>query len=235
VSPALQATAIIDRRPWSPNFFVAWPTYKLNFDNEVADSASNELTVEQAVAGISGLINDVAGAARVSPSSQREIAAVFARVYDPQAAEAISAGTPVDPKRVALLSSFAKAEQQFVVKQTEALVTRMASDEWISSFRTARDKEQSQLTKAKVVGWAGIIAAGAIGVPGVTLAISEAMDATYTNWATSMETTFVEIRQMQLAVNFEAVGVEESITATSLDELRRKLKALYESRLIAAR
>lgn len=229
-SPVLADTTHITARPWRPDSFLAWPTLKVTLDSAVVDNAPNELSSHQAVDAIGNLVRDVLVAAESSQAAQRTLSALYAENYDPEAAALIREGGQLDPQRAAMLKSFSSAEQKFLEKQALALRERLASGEWSTSFKDSRAKEQSSLTKAKVVGWVGILAAGAIGNPGVTMALSETLDSSYTSWASSMSTAMADVRKEQLNVALEEVGAETEISASSLVELRGKLRELYQKR-----
>jgi len=233
-SAVLADTTHINTRPWRPDSFLAWPTLKVTIDSETIDTAPNELSTQQAVDAIGHLVRDVLVAAEANAEAQRSLAAFYALNYDPEAAAAIREGRELDAHQAKLLKSFAGVEQKFLEKQTQALHGRLATGDWAASFKDSRAKEQSSLTKAKVVGWVGILAAGAIGNPGVTMALSQTLDSSYTNWASSMSTAMADVRAEQLNVAFEELGSETEISASSLVELRGKLRELYVRRTNAA-
>lgn len=226
-SSVLAPATHITQRPWQPNHHLVWPTLKLTLDSDVVKGTANELQGNQTVDALAYIVRDVMRAVENHPVAQRELNASSAQNYDLAAAASIRAGQPITQRQDQLLKAFAKAEQVFLEKQSLALHDRLLSGEWPASFRESRAKEQSSLTKAKAVGWLSILAAGAMGSPGATMALSNSLDSSYTNWASSMTTSLAEVRAEQLNVSFNELGRESEITAHSMLELRTKLREVY--------
>ena len=226
-SSVLAPTTHITQRPWQPNHHLVWPTLKLTLDSAVVKGTANELQGNQAVDALAYVVRDVMRAVENHPVAQRELASLSAQNYDLTAASSIRAGRPITQQQENLLKAFAGAEQVFLERQSLALHDRLLSGEWPVSFRESRAKEQSSLTKAKAVGWLSILAAGAMGSPVATMALSDSLEGSYTNWASSMTTSLVEVRAEQLNVSFNELGSESEITAHSMLELRTKLREIY--------
>jgi hypothetical protein len=162
----LPSSLFIKQRPWTPGGFVAWPSYQLTLDRDQTAS-DNELDVETAVAGLAGVVADALAAIGSQPAALRDIAAAHAAWYDVAAAEGLRQEIPLDEARHALLADFARAEREFLVRQTRDLQARLESSGWTAKIREARAMEQQQVDRAKAIGWVSTIAAGL--VPGSRL------------------------------------------------------------------
>ena len=225
----LQKSTYIERRPWQPGKFVAWPTYQLTFDRD-QEASDNELTIETAVAGVAGVVADALAATESQPAALRELAATHVHWYDPAAAVALRREMSLDETRGALLVDFARAEREFLVRQTRDLQVRVQKSGWTTTFRDARAREQQQVDRAKSIGWVGAITAGLIPVPGTTVGSYMLMSAAYQASATVLVTALMNTGHE--AVVFEDVG-SYPVSAGSLDELRRKLSDIYVHRFQA--
>jgi hypothetical protein len=222
----LPSSVFIKQRPWAPGKFVAWPTYQLTFDRDQAAS-DNELGVETAVAGLAGVVADALAAIGALPAALRDIAAAHAAWYDVAAAEGLRQEIPLDEARRTLLADFARAEREFLVRQTRDLQARLESSGWPAKIREARAMEQQQVDRAKAIGWASTIAAGLVTVPGTMLASYMLMTGAYGAFSAMLTTALMNSGHEDIAI--EAAGAQP-IPAASLEELRRKLKVIYEDR-----
>jgi hypothetical protein len=225
----LPKSVLVEQRPWRPGAFIAWPTYQLTFDRDQTAS-DNELAIETAVDGLAGVIADALAVAESNPDALREIEAANVQWYDAAAAEALRGGSPLDTARGELLADFARAEREFLVRQTRDLQARVETTGWAATFREARAKEQQQVDRAKAIGWVGALAAGLVPVPGSTYGTYMLASAVYQAWSTVLVAALMESVREDIA--FGEVG-SEPISAASLDELRGKLGGIYASRFAA--
>jgi hypothetical protein len=222
----LHESNFVERRPWQPGLFVAWPTYQLTFDRG-QNASDNELTIETAVAGLAGVVADALDAAHSQPEALREVVATHAQWYDPAAAQALRREMPLDEARSSLLADFARAEREFLVRQTREFQARIEKSGWTATFREARAREQAQVDQAKAIGWVGTIAAGLVPVPGTTVGSYMLMSAAYQAWSTMLVTALMTSGHEEIVL--EGVG-SRPLSAGSLEELRRKLAEIYAKR-----
>jgi hypothetical protein len=222
----LQKSTYVERRPWQPGAFVAWPTYQLTLGRN-QDASDNELTIETAVAGLAGVVADALGAAQSQPEALRDIAATHAQWYDPAAAQALRGDMPLDEARISLLADFARTEREFLVRQTRELQARVEKSGWTTAIREARAREQAQVDRAKAIGWVGTITAGLVPVPGTTVGSYMLMSAAYQAGSTLLVTSLMNSGHEDIVL--EDVG-SHPLSAGSLDDLRRKLAEIYAER-----
>lgn len=222
----LPKSLLVEQRPWRPGTFIAWPTYQLTFDRDQTAS-DNELSIETAVDGLAGVVADALAIAGGRPDVLHEIEATNAQWYDTDAAEALRDGSALEEARAGLLAAFARAERELLVRQTRDLLTRVESSGWTTTFREARAREQQQVDRAKAIGWVGSIAAGLVPVPGTTVGTYMLASAAYQAWSTVVVTALMQSGHEDIV--FEDAG-SHTVSAGSLDELRRKLGGVYASR-----
>lgn len=225
----LQKSTYVERRPWQPGSFVAWPTYQLTFGRD-QNASENELSVETAVAGLAGVVADALAAAQSQPAALREVAAAHAQWYDPVAARALRGEIPLDEARGSLLADFARAEREFLVRQTGDLQAWIEKSGWTATFREARAREQAQVDRAKAVGWVGTLAAGLVPVPGTTVGSYMLMSAAYQAWSSMLVTALMNSGHEDIGI--KDVG-SRPLAANSLEDLRRKLSEIYQERFPA--
>ena len=169
-------------------------------------------------------------AAQSEPAALREVAATHAQWYDPAAALALRREDPLEEARKALLADFARAEREFLVRQTRELQARIEKSGWSATFREARAREQQQVDRAKAIGWIGTISAGLVPVPGATVGSYLLMSAAYQAWSTMLVTALMNSGHDDIVL--EDVG-SHPMSAGSLDDLRRKLAGIYVERFPA--
>jgi hypothetical protein len=226
-SRILQDPAFLERGPWQPDRFLGWPTLRLTLDEEIVAGDRNEFAGTDFALGLSSVVRDVMGAVASHPAARAELAAFVADSYDAPAAAALRAGRTLDPRQRAWLDACAAAERTFLARQSDALRERLAG-EWSISFREARAQEQRSLTKAKVVGWIGLVAGGLIGAPGVSLGVAEIFDSANSRWARRMNDALGDVRSVPLRISWQDADAESEIEARSLADLRAQLKERYD-------
>jgi hypothetical protein len=126
-----------------------------------------------------------------------------------------------------LLADFARAEREFLVRQTREFQARIEKSGWTATFREARAREQAQVDQAKAIGWVGTIAAGLVPVPGTTVGSYMLMSAAYQAGSTLLVTSLMNSGHEDIVL--EDVG-SHPLSAGSLDDLRRKLAEIYAER-----
>lgn len=242
-----EKTYLIDKeelakaRAWTPEKFVAWPSYKHNFETLDTLDGRSDMAPDASLKAVAWLVRDALAAAATNDEAMIAARADRLEYYDAAAAQALRSGIELDPVKADVFRRVEETEQEYFQAVSAGFLSRHLNEEVLTAFLEVRKEEQSQIKTAKTMSWVGfglnLALAGAASYNGSNLAMSNAMvtmtamnqvmEDSFANMAQSVDLNQGQFGKDQIKVSMQLADGEKQLSVKNYDDLRRQLQTYY--------